>query len=83
MRGDLDTLMAHLAGAERDRLMVAFAADPELAKGLTTMLADLPRATQERLMCRLAVHLEQTPLGSGAVRSALTDVIENALRPDR
>jgi hypothetical protein len=80
MRGELDTLMANLAGAERDRLTAAFAADPELADGLSTMLADLPPATRERIMRRLAAHLERTPLGGGAVRSALTDVIEETLR---
>jgi hypothetical protein len=82
VRGDLDTLMANLAGAERDRLTAAFAADPELAQGLSTMLAELPRATQERLMRRIAAHLERTPFGGGAMRSALTDVIEDALRQD-
>jgi hypothetical protein len=46
------------------------------------MLADLPRATQERLVRRIAVHLERTPFGGGAMRSALTDVIEDALRQD-
>jgi hypothetical protein len=80
VRGELDTLMANLTDAERDRLTAAFAADPELADGLNTMLADLPPATQERIVHRLAAHLERTPLGAGAVRSALADVIEDTLR---
>jgi len=80
MRGELDPLMAYLTGAERDRLTAAFGADPELADGLSTMLDDLPPATQGRIMRRLAAHLERTPLGAGAVRSALADVIEDTLR---
>jgi hypothetical protein len=82
MHGNLDTLMANLASAERDRLAAAFAADPELAEGLSTMLTDLPRTTQERLLRGIAAHVERTPLGGGAVRAALTDVIEDALRQD-
>jgi hypothetical protein len=82
VRADLDTLIANLTRAERDRLTAAFASDPELAAGVSTMLADLPRATQERLLRRSATHLERTPLGGGAVRAALTDVIEDALRQD-
>jgi hypothetical protein len=31
---------------------------------------------------RIAVHLERTPFGGGALRSALTDVVEDALRQD-
>jgi hypothetical protein len=83
MREQLETLMANVADAERDRLTAAFAADPELADGLSTMLADLPPATQERIMRRLAAHLERTPLGGGAVRSALADVVEDTLREDQ
>lgn len=70
MRGDLDTLMASLARTERDRLSAAFAADPELAEGLSTMLADLPRATQERLLRRIAAHLEQTSRTSSRCRAS-------------
>lgn len=42
MTSDLEKLMANLSDSERDRLKGAFAADPELAQGLSTMLADLP-----------------------------------------
>jgi hypothetical protein len=77
VRDELDTLMVNLAGADRDRLTAAFAADPELADGLSTMLANLPAATQARILARLAAHLGRTPLGSGAVQSALGDVVED------
>src|SRR4051794_41052017 len=80
MTSDLETLMANLSDAGRTRLRSAFAADPELADGVSTMLADLPPATQERLMQRLAAHLEKTPLGGGALIPALTDVIVEAMQ---
>src|SRR5918999_57453 len=54
MTSDLEKLMANLSDSERDRLKGAFAADPELAQGLSTMLADLPPDTQAQLMRRLA-----------------------------
>jgi hypothetical protein len=34
-------------------------------------------------MRQLAAHLERTPLGGGAVRSALADVVEDTLREDQ
>jgi signal transduction histidine kinase len=71
--------MANLSDSERDRLKGAFAADPELARGLSTMLADLPPGIQEPLMRRLAARLETTSLGGGALVPALTDVIQDAL----
>jgi hypothetical protein len=43
------------------------------------MLADLPHDNQEQIMSRLALHLTQAPLGSGAVIAALTDVIVDTL----
>ena len=79
MTSDLEKLMANLSDSERDRLKGAFAADPELAQGLSTMLAGLPRDIQGQLMRRLAVHLETTPLGGGALVPALADVIQDAL----
>jgi hypothetical protein len=78
MTTDLEQLMANLSDSERDRLKGAFAADPELARGLSTMLADLPPGIQEQLMRRLAARLETTSLGGGLV-PALTDVIQEAL----
>ena len=83
MRADLNSLMAGLSAGDRDRLKGAFAADPELATGLETMLADLPVSTQETLVRRLAARLAEAPLGGGALIPALADVIEAALeRPD-
>jgi hypothetical protein len=83
MTTDLDSLIASLSAPDRDRLKGAFAADPELATGLETMLADLPASTQATLVRRLAVRLEQTPLGGGALIPALADVIQAALeRPE-
>jgi hypothetical protein len=83
MTTDLDSLMANLSVSDRDRLKGAFAADPELATGLRTMLADLPVNTQETMMRRLAVRLHEAPLGGGALIPALADVIEAAMeRPD-
>jgi hypothetical protein len=79
MTTDLDSLMANLSASDRDRLKGAFAADPELARGLSTMLADLPRDIQTQLMRRLAARLETTPLGGGALVPALADVIQEAL----
>jgi hypothetical protein len=79
MTADLDSLMANLSAPDRDRLKEAFAADPELATGLCTMLADLPFETQELTMRRLAVHLEHAPLGGGALIPALADVIRAAM----
>jgi hypothetical protein len=79
MTTDLEQLMANLSDSERDRLKGAFAADPELARGLSTMLADLPPGVQERLVRRLAARLETTSLGGGALVPALTDVIQEAL----
>jgi hypothetical protein len=84
MTADLDSLMANLSEPDRDRLRSAFAADPELATGLSTMIADLPLATQELTVRRLAVHLEHAPLGGGALIPALADVIQAAMeRRDR
>jgi hypothetical protein len=83
MTADLDSLMANLSASDRNRLKGAFAADPELAMGLCTMLADLPVDTQETMMRRLAVRLEDAPLGGGALIPALADVIQAAMeRPD-
>ncbi len=82
MTTDLDKLMADLSNSERDRLRGAFAADPELADGLRTMLADLPPDTQAQLMRRLATRLETRPLGGGALVPALADVIQQALERD-
>jgi hypothetical protein len=83
MTTDLDSLMANLSASDRDRLNGALAADPELATGLCTMLADLPVQTQETMMRRLAVRLADAPLGGGALIPALADVIEAAMqRPD-
>ena len=79
MTTDLEKLMAKLSDTERDRLKGAFAADPELAQGLSTMLADLPADTQAQLLHRLAVHLGEKPLGGGALLPALTEVIYDAL----
>jgi hypothetical protein len=81
MTTDLDSLMASLSASDRDRLKGALAADPELASGLCTMLADLPVDTQETMMRRLAVRLEDAPLGGGALIPALADVIEAAMEP--
>jgi hypothetical protein len=79
MTTDLDSLMANLSASERDRISGAFAADPELATGLRTMLADLPVGAQETMMRRLAVRLEHAPLGGGALIPALADVIQAAM----
>lgn len=78
--GDLENLMANLNDIERDRLRGAFAADPELAQGLRTMLADLPSDTQQQLVRRLAIRLESAPLGGGALVPALADVIQQAMK---
>lgn len=83
MTTDLDSLMVNLSASERDRLRGALAADPELATGLCTMLADLPVRTQETMMRRLAVRLEQAPLGGGALIPALADVIQAAMERDQ
>ena len=82
MTTDLEQLMANLSDSERDRLKGAFAADPELARGLSTMLADLPPGTQTQVMRRLAARVETTPLGGGALVPALADVIQDALERD-
>ena len=79
MTSDIEKLMANLSESERERLKGAFAADPELAQGLSTMLADLPPDTQTELMRRLAARLESMPLGGGALVPALADVIQEAL----
>ena len=79
MTADLEKLMAKLSDTERNRLKGAVAADPELAQGLSTMLADLPADTQAQLLHRLAVHLGEKPLGGGALLPALTEVIYDAL----
>lgn len=79
MKSDLEKALAKLNESERDRVSGAFAADPELADGLKTMLADLPAESQEQLLRRLAVRLERTPLGGGALVPALADVIQEAL----
>jgi hypothetical protein len=81
MTPTLDSLMANLSVSDRNRLKGALAADPELATGLCTMLADLPVDTQETMMRRLAVRLEDAPLGGGALIPALADVIEAAMQP--
>ncbi len=80
MTSDLEKLMANLSDPERDRLRDAFDADPELAEGVGAMFAGMPPETQEQLMRRLAVRLEQAPLGGGALVPALTDVIQAALQ---
>jgi hypothetical protein len=79
MTSELEKLMANLSDSERDRLKGAFAADPELAQGLSTMLADLPHDTQAQLVRRLAARLESAPLGGGALVPALADVIQDAM----
>ena len=79
MTSDLEKLMANLSDSERDRLRGAFAADPELARGVSTMLAELPPDTQAQLMRRLAARLETTSLGGGALVPALADVIQDAM----
>jgi hypothetical protein len=79
MTSDLEKLMANLSDSERDRLKGAFAADPELARGVSTMLAELPPDTQAHLMRRLAARLETTSLGGGALVPALADVIQDAM----
>ena len=79
MTTDLEKLMANLSNSERERLTGAFAADPELARGVSTMLTDLPPDTQRQIMRRLAARLETTPLGGGALVPALADVIQDAL----
>ena len=84
MTNDIEKLMANLSDSERDRLRGAFATDPELAEGLSTMLADLTPDMQAQLMRRLAARLESTALGGGALVPALADVIQDALeRSDR
>src|SRR3954467_794624 len=83
MTPTLDSLMANLRVSDRNRLKGALAADPELATGLCTMLADLPVDTQETMMRRLAVRLEQAPLGGGALIPALADVIQAAMERDQ
>src|SRR3954453_18349627 len=65
MTTDLDSLMANLSASDRDRLNGALAADPELATGLCTMLADLPARTQERMMRRLPGPLGEPPAPRG------------------
>jgi hypothetical protein len=80
MTSDLDRLMANLSDPERARLRSAFAADPELADGVSTLLADLPLGTREDVLRRLAVRLEQAPLGGGALIAALTDVVYDAMK---
>jgi hypothetical protein len=79
MTADLEKLMTNLSDSERDRLKGAFAADRELARGLSTMIAGLPPDVQERLIRRLAARLETASLGGGALVPALVDVIEEAL----
>lgn len=79
MNSDLEQLMANLSDSERDRLRGAFATDPELAHGLSTMLAALPPGSQEQLIRRLAARLENTRLAGGALVPALADVIQDAL----
>jgi len=76
---DLEKLMAKLSDSDRDRLRGAFAADPELAEGLSAMLTGLPLDTQAQVMRRLAARLTTMPLGGGALVPALADVIEDAL----
>jgi hypothetical protein len=79
MTSNLEKLMANLSDSERDRLRGAFATDPELAQGLSTMLADLPPDIQAQLMRRLAARLERTAPVGGALVPALADVIQDAL----
>jgi hypothetical protein len=71
--------MANLSDSERDRLRGAFAADPELAQGQSTMLAEPPPDTQAELVRRLAARLESTPPEGGALVPARADVIQDAL----
>jgi hypothetical protein len=79
----VNEMLANLSAPERERVGAAFAADPELAEGVNGMLAGLPPNTKARFMRRLAAQLEHTPLGSGAAKSALTDVIEDLLHQER
>ena len=83
MKADLDTLIANLSRPELSGSATRSPPIPSSADGLGTMLAGLPPDTQAQIMRRLAAHLEHTPLGRGAVLSALADVIEHRLRQDR
>jgi len=80
MTSDWERLMSTLGDVERERLRSAFDADPELAEGVSSVLADLPLATRQQVLRRLAARLEQAPLGGGALIAALTDVVYDALK---
>jgi hypothetical protein len=56
--------VANPSDSERDRLRGAFVADPQLAHGPSTMLADLPSDTQAELVRRLAARLDAAPWGT-------------------
>jgi hypothetical protein len=79
MTSELEKSMTNLGGPERERLRAALAADPDLAQGLTAMLADLPAETRKRLMRHLSVRLDEAALGGGAFILALGDAIFEAL----
>jgi hypothetical protein len=67
MPGELHALLEDLSDAERSTLTAAFAADHELARGLTIMCEGLARGVTELLMRRLSVHLGR--LGLARARS--------------
>ena len=83
MPEELHALLEGLSEAERRALTAAFAADPELARGLAIMIDGLPRGVTEPLMRRLSVHLGRSGLGGGAFVAALTDVIYQRLEHEK
>jgi hypothetical protein len=80
MTSDWERLMCSLGDVERERLRRAFDADPELADGVSGVLADLPLDTRQQVLRRLAARLTQAPLGGGALIAALTDVVYDAMK---
>src|SRR3954451_13297238 len=80
MASDWERLISSLGDVERERLRSAFDADPELAEGVRGVLADMPLETCQQVLRRLAVRLEQAPLGGGALIAALTDVVYDAMK---
>jgi hypothetical protein len=82
MSGVLDPVLEGLSDAERRALRAAFAADPELARGLAIMVDGLPRRVTEPVMRRLSVHLGRLGLGGDALVAALSDAICQRLEHD-